>query len=138
MALNKVVLMGRFSADPELRYSSNQTEIVNFTLAVDKPYNKNNDHPEANWIECVAFGKTAQLINDRFGKGSRIIVEGRLDTSNFTDKDGNKRKSIKVVVENINFVDKKSDSHNNSDDSSSNPDGFTAISESIDDDDLPF
>lgn len=112
MALNTVVLMGRITADPELRSTQNGISVTSFTLAVDKPYNKENQHPEANFIDCTAWRNTAEFVTKYFSKGSRMIVEGSLQTRGYEDKEGKKRKATEVVVDNVNFVDKKSDGGN--------------------------
>ncbi len=135
MALNKATLMGRLTSDPELRSTNSGKSVINFTLAVDKPYNKENDHPEANFIDVVAWNSTAENISKFFSKGSRIIVDGSLQTRTYEDKDGKKRKSTEVLVNSFEFVDRKSDvlsaeKENNA------PDNI--VDDSSDSDDLPY
>ena len=79
MALNNVVIVGRLTKDVELKQAGEST-VANFTLAVDKPYNKEKEHPEANWIDCVAWNKTAEFISKYFTKGKKIGVTGSLQT----------------------------------------------------------
>ena len=104
---NKVLLMGRFTKDPELQTVGDDIFCVNYTLAVNKPTKK--EHPEASFIDCVSWRATAENICKFFKKGSRILVEGYLDTSTY-EKDGVTRKITKLVVEQFYFCDsKKSD-----------------------------
>ncbi len=110
MSLNHVVQMGRFTADPELKTTTQNGKFVcSFSLAVDKPFNKENQHPEADFFDYEAWGNTAETICKYFHKGSRIIVDGRLTTNIWENKDGKKQKKVKIVVSNFNFVDKRSD-----------------------------
>lgn len=104
--MNKIFLTGRLGKDPE----THQGQAVNwarFTLAVDR--RGKNDERATDWFSCVAFGKTGEVIFKHFGKGSRIAIEGRVQTGTWTDKNGNKRESFDVVVENFEFVDKKNE-----------------------------
>jgi len=112
MGLNYVVEMGRITADPELKSTPNGVEVTSFTIAVDR-YSKNGEHPEANFIDCVAWKEKAKVITNYFHKGSRIIVEGELQTRNYKDKKDVTHKVTEILVSDINFVDKKSDSNNN-------------------------
>lgn len=135
MALNNVVLMGRLTRDIEVRQTQNGISVASFTLAVDKPYNKENEHPEANFIDAVAWRQTAEFLSKWFSKGSRIIIEGSIQTRSYEDKDGNKRKVTEVLVDRASFVDKKSDY------TSGDTSYDTSISEDINEDsdsDLPF
>lgn len=110
MALNYIVLMGRLTADTELRTVSGDINTISFSIAVDKLKSKSNPNPQANFIRCVAWRGTAELINQFFKKGSRIIIEGSLQTRVYEDKNGVKREIAEVLVENFNFVDKKAES----------------------------
>lgn len=110
MALNYIALMGRLTADVELRTVSDGISTISFTVAVDKMKTKTNPQPQANFIRCVAWRGTAELISRYFGKGSRIIVEGSLQTRSYEDKEGIRREIAEVLVDNFNFVDKKEDS----------------------------
>jgi single-strand DNA-binding protein len=109
MAINSVVIVGRLTRDIELRQAG-ETEVANFTLAVDKPYNKDNEHPEANWIDCVAWGKTAAFLEKYFSKGNRVGITGSLQTRNYENKDGVKVKVTEVNVNTVDFIERKSNS----------------------------
>lgn len=109
MVENNVFLIGRLTATPELKKTNNDLSVISFTVAVNKPFNKENDHPEANFIDCVAWRKTAEFIAKYFGKGSRIALRGGLQTRMYDDKEGKKRKVVEVVVEEVTFIDKKAD-----------------------------
>jgi len=106
-ALNRYLAIGRFVADPDLKQTQNGVSVTTFTLAVDKPYNKENQHPEANFLDCVAWRGTAEFITRYFSKGKRILIEGSLQTRTYTDKNGNKRKVVEVLVDNVSFIDKR-------------------------------
>lgn len=99
--MNKVILMGRLTRDPEVRYSSgeNQTAIARYSLAVDRRRGKNDDQPSADFINCVAFGRSAEFAEKYFHKGLKITVAGRIQTGSYTNKDGQKVYTTDVVVE---------------------------------------
>ena len=101
--LNHIDLMGRFTADPELRYAPSNIPVTTFTLAVERDRADGNGERQTDFIDCVAWRATAELIKKHFFKGSGAAVSGRLQTRNWKDKDGNKRKSTEVVVENVYF-----------------------------------
>lgn len=101
--LNHVSIQGRFVKDPELRRTDNGKAVTSFTLAVDRPGKDNG----AAFIPCVAWDKTAEFINSYFMKGNAIVVEGRLDSRDWTDKDGNKRTAYEVIVNQAHFCEKK-------------------------------
>ena len=103
---NNVTLMGRLTADPELKYTTTEKAVRNFTLAVDK--RRRDDG--ANFISCVAWEHTAKFINDFFGKGSMIAVTGEIDTRKYTDKDGNNRTAFEVIVREASFCGGKNES----------------------------
>lgn len=119
--MNVVVLMGRFTKDPEVREGENP--IAKFTLAVDRRFKKG----EADFINCVAFGKTAEFAQKYFKQGSRAIVNGRIQTGSYTNKDGLKVHTTDVVVENMEFGESKK----------TDIDGFMQIPSDIADE-LPF
>ena len=105
--LNKVVLQGRLTAIPELMHTKTDKAVVHFSIAVEDGRSV-NDEREVNFINCEAWNKTAEFICKYFEKGQQIIIDGRLKTSTFTDKDGNNRKNVYVVVEGVNFCGAKS------------------------------
>jgi single-strand DNA-binding protein len=108
--LNHVVIQARFVRDPELRRTNAGKSVCSFTLACDKPGKDSG----ASFIECVAWDKTAEFINNYFLKGSAIIVEGRLETRDYETKDGQKRKVTEVVVSQAHFCEKKQDAEKTS------------------------
>ena len=105
--LNKVILQGRLTAIPELMHTKTDKAVVHFSIAVEDSRSV-NDEREVNFINCEAWNKTAEFICKYFEKGQQIIIDGRIRTSTFTDKDGNNRKNVYVVVEGVNFCGAKS------------------------------
>lgn len=103
--MNKSIISGRFTADPELS-TSNDTTIARFVLAVNRRYKKEGQ-PEADFVRCTAFGKTAENIGKYFGKGKPILIEGRIQTGSY-EKDGVKHYTTDVIVETFDFMDSKS------------------------------
>lgn len=101
--LNTVVLMGRLSDKPELRKTTGDISVTSFTIAIDKGYAKPGQERQTFWIDCVAWRQTADFITSYFDKGSMIAVTGSLQTRNYTDKNGNNRKAVEVVVDNASF-----------------------------------
>lgn len=132
--MNKVILMGRLTRDPEIRYTQgeNQVVIARYTLAVERRY-KRESEPSADFINCVAFGKTAEVAEKYFRKGIKIAVIGRIQTGNYTNQDGMKIHTTDVVIEEQEFAESKSSSQQSSPDAN----GFTNIPEGIDEE-LPF
>ena len=110
--LNSVALMGRLTADPELKSTSNDKNYARFTLAVSRGDKDNN----TDFINCVAWNKTAEFISKYFSKGKLIALEGNIQTGSYQDKEGNKRKSFEVVAHRAHFVEsKKKEESNDSD-----------------------
>lgn len=105
--MNKVNLIGRLTADAELRYNDSNIAYTRFTLAVNRSFLNANGEREADFISCVAWRKTAELIEKHFKKGSEIGVSGRIQTGTYDDKDGNKRYTTDVIIEEITFVGSK-------------------------------
>ena len=128
--LNYIVLMGRLTRDPELRYTGSQKPVASFTIAVDRDGKDNG----TDFIDCVAWNSTAEFVNKYFAKGRMIVVAGKMQIREWTDKEGNKRRSAEVVVRDVYFGDKKKD-----EDKPSNfvpPSNFDQITDV--DDMLPF
>lgn len=147
--MNKVILMGRLTRDPEIRYSQqgdNQMAIARYTLAVDRRFNRNNDQ-SADFISCVAFGRSAEFAEKYLKQGTKIVATGRIQTGSYTNKDGNKVYTTDVVVEDQEFAESKNASGNDGGyqpmgrpepaSAGSVNDGFMSIPEGIEDD-LPF
>ncbi len=120
--MNKVILMGRLTRDPEVRYSSgdNQMAIARYTLAVDRRFARNSDQT-ADFINCVAFGKSAEFAEKYLKKGIKIAVTGRIQTGSYNNKDGQKVYTTEVVVEDQEFAESKNSS------SSGSQGGFTPL-----------
>ncbi len=109
--MNKVILMGRLTRDPEVRYSQgeNPMAIARYSLAVDRRFNRNNqDGQTADFINCVAFGRNGEFAEKYLRKGTKILAEGRIQTGSYTNKDGVKVYTTDVVVENQEFAESKS------------------------------
>ena len=110
--MNKVILMGRLTRDAEVRYSQgeNSTAIARFSLAVDRRFRRDGDEQTADFINCVAFGRTAEFL-ERFGrKGTKFVLEGRIQTGSYTNRDGQKVYTTEVVVEEQEFAESKASS----------------------------
>ena len=103
--VNKVILAGRLTADPELKTTPNQTMVTTFQVAVNKARNKD----VTDFIPCVAWAKTAEFIRNYFRKGTAIYVEGSLETRSYTDKNNQKRTAYQVVCDKVNFVESKTE-----------------------------
>lgn len=144
--MNKAILMGRLTRDPEVRYTQGESPsaIARYTLAVDRKFNRNSEENTADFISCVAFGKVGEFAEKYFRKGTKIVVTGRIQTGSYTNKDGAKVYTTDVVVEEQEFAESKNSSGNstasNSTAPASNPapsDGFMNIPDGIDEE-LPF
>lgn len=144
--LNKIVLMGRLTRDPEIRHTQSQTPVASFTLAVDRDYSgKDGAEKQTDFIDCVAWRSTADFVGKYFSKGRMAVVSGRLQIRDWQDKDGNKRRSAEVIVDSMYFGDSKKDGQSASQsdaaqaqayDTPTTGQTFTEIDE--DDGDLPF
>ena len=141
--MNKIILSGRLTRDPDIKYSQgeNATVIARFTLAVDRRFKREGDEQTADFIPCVAFGKTAEVVEKYCKQGTKLVVEGRWQTGNYTNKDGVKVYTNDCMIENLEFAESKTSSEGNS----SRPapanaagDGFMNIPDGVDDSDLPF
>lgn len=111
--LNKCFFMGRFTRDPELRHTQSGTAVASFTLAVDRDFkDKNTGERQADFFGCVAWRSTAEFVSRFFGKGRMAVVVGSMQMRDWTDKEGNKRRSAELVVESIYFADSKKYSSN--------------------------
>ena len=108
--LNHITIMGRLVRDPELRRTGSGIAVTSFTLAVDRDYKSNNGEKETDFIDIVAWRNTAEFVSKYFTKGRMAVVEGRLQMRDWTDRDGNKRRTAEVVADNVYFGDSKRDS----------------------------
>ena len=138
--MNKVILMGRLTRDPEIRYSQgeNATTIARFNLAVDRRFKREGDEQTADFISCVAFGKTAEFVERYCKQGTKVVTEGRWQTGSYTNNEGVKIYTNDCVVENIEFAESKASSENSTKpETQSN--GWMNIPQGIDDSEgLPF
>lgn len=134
--MNKVVLMGRLTRDPEIRYTQGENSlcIARYTLAVDRPRQKDKE-ASADFISIVAFGKAGEFAEKYFKKGTKLVVSGRIQTGNYTNKDGQKVYTTEIVAEDQEFAESKKSQGEESQGESS--DGFVNIPEGIEED-LPF
>ena len=147
--MNKVILMGRLTRDPEVRYfqGENATAVARYTLAVDRRFNRNNDEQTADFINCVAFGRSGEFAEKYLHKGTKIAITGRIQTGSYTNKDGVRVYTTDVVVEDQEFAESKNASAANgggyvpAERNDSAPaaagDGFMNIPDGIDEE-LPF
>lgn len=107
--LNHIVIMGRLTRDPDVRRTPNGTSVTSFSLAVDRDFGSRDGEKATDFIDCVAWRNTADFVGKYFTKGRMAIVSGRLQIRDWTDKDGNKRRSAEVVADNVYFGDSKKD-----------------------------
>lgn len=137
--MNKVILMGRLTRSPEVRYSqgSEPVAVARYTLAVNRRF-KRKDEPEADFIPCVAFGKSGEFAEKYFRKGQLVGVIGRLQVRSWEDKEGKKHWTTEVIIEEQHFAESKKNSGEGKADGQAPADGFYPIDESVEDDDLPF
>ena len=105
--LNKIILMGRLTRDPELRRTQSGTAVASFTLAVDRDYKPQDGERETDFIDVVAWRGTAEFVFKYFSKGRMAVVEGRLQVRDWTDKDGAKRRNTEVIADSVYFGDSK-------------------------------
>ena len=105
--LNKIILMGRLTRDPELRRTQSGTAVTSFSLAVDRDFKSQSGEKETDFIDIVAWRNTAEFVSKYFTKGRMAVVEGRLQIRSYTDKDGNNRRAAEVVADNVYFGDSK-------------------------------
>ena len=133
--LNRIVLMGRLTREPELRYTLSKTPVVSFTLAVDRDFETNGQR-ETDFIDCVAWRKTAEFICRYFVKGQQMAVSGRLQIRQWQDDGGNNRRSAEVVADNVYFAGDKRENPKKA--VSVYPDETEFVELGDDDDALPF
>lgn len=145
--MNKVILMGRLTRDPEVRYSqgSSQTTVSRFSIAVDRRFKRDGD-PDADFFNCTAFGKQAEFVERYLHKGTKILLVGHIQNDNYTNKDGQQVYSVQVLAEEIEFAESKNASGENNGFQGGNQskpepsgagDGFMNIPDGIDEE-LPF
>ena len=131
--LNKIIIMGRLTRDPELRRTGSGTAVTSFSLACDRDFKSQSGEKETDFIEVVAWKNTAEFVSKYFSKGRMAVVEGRLQIRDWTDKAGNKRTTAEVVADNVYFADsKRSESNDNQ------KENFNALSGRLSDDFVPI
>lgn len=140
--MNKVVLTGRLTKDIEIRYTNSNKAYSSFSLAVNTGY---GDNQRTDYIECVAWEKRAELLSKYCSKGSKLLIEGKIQTNSYDAPDGSKRYTTKVIVENLEFLENKSGNKENNEIKStaentaeSAEDPFASFGEEIKDEDLPW
>lgn len=145
--MNNVILLGRLTRDPDVRYSQNAENsmaVARFTLAVDRRGAKRDDTQTADFISCIAFGTTGEFVEKYLHQGTKVALRGRIQTGSYTNKDGQKVYTTDVVVEQIEFAESKASSASSNSASASAPssalpgDGFMNIPDGVDDEGLPF
>lgn len=129
---NLVVLTGRLTADPELKYTQNNVPVCSFSIAVDRRY-KQGEERQADFITIIAWRQTAEFVSKHFSKGSMIGIEGSIQTRRYQDSEGKKRTAFEVIANNVQFVESKKAESNNP--QNENPSEFTPVDDSGD---LPF
>lgn len=136
--MNKVVIIGRLVRTPEVKYSqgNNPTAVARYTLAVDRRFRKEGE-PTADFINCIAFGKLAELTKEYVSKGNKIAVVGHIRTGSYTNKDGNKVYTTDVIVDEIDFCESKGTKSSESSPKTDNDRDFVPI-DGIDDEETPF
>ena len=136
--MNKVILMWRLTRDPEVRYSqgASQTAIARFSIAVDRRF-KREGEPDADFFNCTCFGKQAEFVERYLHKGVKVVLSGRVQNDNYTNKDGQMVYSVRIMVDEIEFAESKaSQSNANNGNPDSPTDGFVSMGDSFAD--LPF
>ena len=139
--MNSVQLIGRLTADPELKHTQSGTACVRFTIAVDRAYSKKDEERQADFISCVAWDKRAEMISRYFSKGDRIGVAGEIRTGSYTDRDGNKRYTFDVWVNGVDFCNGGKGTQQQEPKSNSKPESKSQEYDQMtpaNDEDLPF
>lgn len=136
--MNKVILMGRLTRDPEVRYSAgdNSTAVARYTLAVNRRFKRDNE-PTADFIPCVAFGKAAEFAEKWFRQGMQVTISGRIQTGSYTNREGRKVYTTEVVLEEQEFAESKRDGNAPAPQPADDGDGFMNIPDGIEDN-IPF
>lgn len=137
--MNKVILMGRLTRDPEVRQTQGNNQMARYTLAVNRKFKREGD-PDADFINCVVFNKSAEFAEKYFRKGMQVTVSGRIQTGSYTNKDGQKVYTTDIIVDEQEFAESRNSSQGNkpSDSAPAPNDGFSNIPDDMDDEDLPF
>lgn len=140
--MNRVILMGRLTRDPDIRYTSgeNSMAVARYTLAIDRAIKKQGEQ-SADFINCVAFSKAAEFAEKYFRQGMRVLVSGRLQTGNYTNREGQKVYTTDVILDSQEFADSRGESArggSKKQEANVDEDGFMNIPDGVDDEGLPF
>lgn len=150
--MNKVILMGRLTRDPEIRYGNADSSmaIARFSLAVDRRFKRAGDSVEADFFNCTAFGKQAEFVEKYLKQGTKILLSGRVQNDNYTNKEGQKVYSVQIIAEELEFAESKNASSGGNmgggayvpqerpNPSAAIGDGFMNIPDGVEDEELPF
>lgn len=141
--MNKVILIGRLTRDPELQYTGSGTGVATFTIAVDRPYKNGQGEREADFIRCVAWRKLGEVVAEHMRKGRLVGVEGRIQTRSYEGGEGRRVYVTEVVAENVEFLDRPRDSQEKTAPQATEPvkqepANFVDAFAGVDDEDLPF
>ena len=134
--MNKAIMMGRLTKDPEVRYTTGESPraVAKWSLAVDRQYKGRDGKSEADFFACVAFGKTAEFVEKYFRKGMKILVEGRLQNDHYKDRDGKMQYNEQIIVDQVEFTERKAEQPAQAEQAAD----FTPILEDDDDEGIPF
>lgn len=136
--MNRAMLIGRLTAKPELKYTNSNVPFARFTIAVNRPFNNQEGNREADFINIIVWRKQAEVICNYFDKGNLIAVEGRIQTGSYDDKDGNKRYTTDVVLDQFHFIESKSQREGSVNNSSNDVTPYDYAQPEVDVDSDPF
>lgn len=136
--MNRVMLIGRLTAKPELRYTNANVPFARFTIAVNRQFNNQDGNREADFINIIAWRKQAEVICNYFDKGNQIAIEGRIQTGSYDDKDGNKRYTTDVVLDQFHFIESRAQRENGASNNNVTPYDYQDTNNSVDIDNDPF
>ena len=136
--MNRVNLIGRLTRDPEVRMSQSGTAVATYTLAVDRPIKKEGEEKNADFIRCICFGKTAEFCERYLAKGTKVGVDGRIQTGSYTDKDGKTVYTTDVIVESHTFCESRGNRQQQEAAQTESSGEFVSVADGVDDEGLPF
>ena len=136
--MNKILLIGRLTKDPELRYTQSGTAVASFTLAVNRSFTNQNGEREADFINCVAWQKAAEFVSQYFKKGQQMALEGRLQVRSYDDNNGQRRWVTEVIVEQVEFAGSKQSGQNGQSGRGDDLSYDMGYEVSFDDEEIPF
>ena len=137
--MNKAILTGRFTRDPEIKYTNDGTSIARFSIAVNRRFVKEGSDQKADFLNCIAFGRSAEFIEKYFSKGMKADLSGRIQTGSYTNRDGQKVYTTDVVVDEQEFVESKKNTQPAPEPAPAGGyEGFMNIPDNVEDEGLPF